>query len=439
MALPLEGVRVVEMGQLIAIPHAIKLMADMGAEVIRIESCTRQENYRATSFYRNNADGDYWDRAANFYEQNRNKLGLTLELSKPRGLELLRELISISDVFAENFTPRVMRNFRLEYEDVRQIRPDIIMVSSTGYGYTGPWADFGAIGYTTEAASGLAYVTGYKDGPPAVPEIPHADYVAAEHTLYAVMTALIYRARTGRGQFIDVSQTETVSSTVPEALMDYAVNARIMERMGNQDATMAPHGCYPCRGADNWIAIAVSTDEQWWALCEALGNPSWGQDVRFREAQSRWTHSNELDALLGQATSRWDKRELMCALQGRGVPAGAVLNSKELLGDPHLGARRFYEVVAHHPSTGMPPLPYPSRPWKMSATPGNTRSAAPILGEHNRLVLSEILAMSADEVLALERDGVVGYAPVDQPRPPIIPLEDQKRLGRIVDYELPSF
>ena len=161
MSLPLAGVRIVEMGQLIAIPHAMKLLGDMGAQIIRIESCARLDNYRTSSFYNNRSDGHHWDRAANFYEQNRNKYSLTLELNDEDCIDALRELVSISDVFAENFTPRVMRNFNLEYEDLRQIRPDIIMVSSTGYGYTGPWSDYGAIGYTTEATSGLSHISGY--------------------------------------------------------------------------------------------------------------------------------------------------------------------------------------------------------------------------------------------------------------------------------------
>ena len=227
MAGPLEGIRIIEMGQLIAIPWATKMLADMGAQVIRLESCHRLESYRSDSVYRNDVEGEFWNRGANFYEQNRNKLGITLDLNQEEGLSILRELVALSDVFAENFTPRVIKKFRLEYDDLRQIRPDIIMISSTGYGYTGPWSDFGAVGPTTEGASGLAYMTGYADGPPALPEIPYTDYTAAEHTVYAVMAALIHRLRTGRGQFIDISQSQTVSATLPEALMDFSVNNRI--------------------------------------------------------------------------------------------------------------------------------------------------------------------------------------------------------------------
>jgi benzylsuccinate CoA-transferase BbsF subunit len=436
---PLAGIRIIEMGQLIAIPHAMKLLADMGAQVIRLESCQRLESYRTDSLYPApdaiGAGGQFWNQGANFYEQNRNKLGITLDLSSPQGLALLRELVAISDVFAENFTPRVIKGFRLEYEDLRRIKPDIILVSSTGYGYAGPWANFGATGPATEAASGLAHMTGYRDGPPMMPEIPYTDYTAAEHTAFAVMAALVHRQRTGRGQFIDVSQTQAASATVPEALLDFAANGHIQPRMGNEDPLMAPHGCYPCRGDDRWIAIAVSTDAQWQALAKALGQPAWLEDPRFRDGLGRWHHRAVLDTLVSEVTREWDAHQLMQELQGVGVPAGAVLDSKGLLFDPHLRARQFYEVVGHHPSTGMPPLPYASRPWKLGEAPPKAGQAAPIMGEHNKVVLSQLLGHTVEELAALEAGGVIGYAPTN-PRPVRRPSpEEQVRQGRMQRYE----
>ncbi len=440
MKLPLAGIRIIEMGQLIAIPHAIKLLGDMGAEVIRIESCARLDNYRTSSFYENSGDGRHWDRAANFYEQNRNKYSLTLELNDEDCIAALRELISISDVFAENFTPRVMRNFKLEYEDLRRIRPDIIMVSSTGYGYTGPWANYGAIGYTTEATSGLSHISGYNGGPPVLPEIPYADYTAAEHTAFAIMAALAYRARTGKGQFIDVSQSETLTSTIPEAILDYSVNGRVQERLGNQDTMMSPHGCYPCKGDDKWIAIAVSADEEWLALCESLGKPEWLEDGRFTDTQSRWRNRDVLNALISEATECRSQQWLMTELQSRGVPAGAVLDGKGLLFDPHLKARSFYEVAEHHPSTGMPPLPYTSRSWKFSRTPGNLRSAAPTLGEHNSFVLSDVIGVPDSQIAAMESRNAIGTAPPNPRTPRILTVQEQLKRGQILsndqDYKL---
>lgn len=432
---PLQGVRVIEMGQLIAIPFAMKLLADMGAEVIRLESAGRLESYRSDSVYQNEIHGEFWNRGANFYEQNRNKLGITLNLSRPEGLELLRNLIAISDVFAENFTPRVIRNFGLEYSDLRRIKPDIIMVSSTGYGFSGPWANFGATGPATEGASGLAFTTGYPGGPPVMAEIPYVDYTAGEHTVFAVMTALMSRLKTGQGQFIDVSQTQAAAATIPEALLDFSANGRSPARIGNADPVMAPHGCYPCAGEDRWIVLAVSDDAAWQALCRVLRQEDWATDARFSGSLGRQSNREELDRMLGQETAVWDAHRLMSELQAAGVAAGAVLDSKDLLFDPHLRDRAFYEVVQHHPSTGMPPLPYAGRPWKLSETPAVLPKAAPLMGEHNDFVLRNLLGLTDNEVVSLEEEGVIGYAPAD-PRPVQRPsLDEQVRQGRMLRYE----
>ena len=432
---PLRGVRVLEMGQLIAIPFAMKLLADMGAQVIRLESTRRLESYRSDSVYQNEIGGEFWNRGANFYEQNRNKLGITLDLGRPEGLDILRRLIAVSDIFAENFTPRVIRNFGLEYKELCRIKPDIIMVSSTGYGFDGPWANFGATGPATEGASGLAYTTGYQGGPPVMAEIPYVDYTAGEHTVFAVMTALMNRLRTGQGQFIDVSQTQAAAATIPEALLDFSANGRAPARIGNADLVMAPHGCYPCKDEDRWIVIAVSDDMEWQSLCQVLGRRDWAAEERFSGSVGRLRHREELDGMLGETTAPWDAHRLMRALQAAGVPAGAVLDSKDLLFDPHLRERGFYEVVRHHPSTGMPPLPYAGRPWKLSETPAVQPKAAPLMGEHNEFVLRELLGITDVEVRRLEAEGVIGCAP-DDPRPvQRPPLDEQVRQGRMLRYE----
>ena len=432
---PLAGLRVIEMGQLIAVPWATKMLADMGAQVIRLESCQRLESYRTDALYQNDVEGEFWNRGGNFYEHNRNKLGITLDLGGDQGLAILKDLISVSDLFVENFTPRVVKNFGLEYEDLRKIKPDIIMVSSTGYGFTGPWANFGATGPATEGASGLAYMTGYRDGPPVMSEIPYTDYTSSEHTVFAIMAALMHRLATGDGQFLDISQTQAAAATVPEALLDFSANGRTAPRMGNEDTAMAPHGCYPCGGQDRWITIAVETDAQWRALCGVLGQEEWLQDPRFSDGLNRWKHRLDLDEALAPVTAQWDSRQLMEALQSVGVAAGAVLDSADLLFDPQLRSRNFYEVISHDPSTGMPPLPYASRPWKLLGTPAVEGKAGPIMGQHNRLVLMDLLGKTDAEMQALEEAQVIGYAPT-RPAPVSRPSpEEQVRLGRMLRYD----
>ncbi len=432
---PLDGVRIIEMGQLIAIPFAMKMLADMGAQVIRLESTGRLESYRSDSVYQNDVSGEFWNKGANFYEQNRNKLGVTLDLSKPEGLQILKDLVSVADVFSENFTPRVIKNFGLEYEDLKRIKPDIIMVSSTGYGFYGPWANYGATGPATEGAAGLAYQTGYLGGQPVMAEIPYTDYTSGEHTVFAVMAALMHRLSTGQGQFVDISQTQATSATIPEILMDFSANGRSGQRMGNQDTSMSPHGCYPCQGDDRWITIAVATDNEWQALCRVLGQDGWATDTRFEDSLSRWKNRDELDALIGPVTAPWEAHELMRALQNEGVAAGAVFDSKDLLFDPHLNERGFYEVVSHHETTGIPPLPYAGRPWKLSQTPSVPGKAAPLMGEHNTLILSELLGKTTAEMAVLEETGIIGYGPTT-PRPVQRPsLDEQVRQGRMQRYE----
>ena len=435
MAGPLEGVRIVEMGQLIAIPSAMKWLGDMGAQVIRLESVQRLESYRTDSLYHNEVEGDFWNRGANFYEQNRNKLGLTLDLSREEGRAVLRDLIAVTDVFAENFTPRVIRNFGLEYQDLRKMRPDIIMVSSTGYGFEGPWANFGATGPATEGAAGLAYITGYRDGGPVMSEIPFTDYTAGEHTVAAVMLALMHRLNTGRGQFIDVSQTQTCSATIPEALLDWTVNGRVQDRIGNEDPAMSPHGCYPCAGNDRWIAIAVDSDEVWQALCGVMGRKDWAVDDRYADALGRIQRRAELDKMLAFETRGHDNHDLMNRLQAAGVAAGVVMDSGDLLFNEHLKERGFYEVVEHHTETGMPPLPYAGRPWKLSGTPAIAPMPAPIMGQHNRDMLAGLLGRTDGEIAALEEAQIVGYSPLS-PRGVRRPsLDEQVRQGRMQRYD----
>ena len=433
----LSGIRVVELSQLIAIPYATKLMSDMGAETIRLESAKRPDAYRLSDFYDERLDGDYWNRAINFNEQNRKKLGLALELDNNNALDQLYDLISISDVFACNFTPRVMKKFGLEYDNLKKIKPDIIVVSSTGYGHSGPWSSFGAIGFGTEAASGLSSATGYEDGPPAQPEIPYPDYTAAEHTVFALMAAIIHRSKTGEGQFIEVSQSECVTSTIPEIILDYTANKNVTKRIGNSHPEISPHGCYPCKGRDKWITIATQSEKEWNSLVNLLF-PEIVTNTKFDSNESRIVNRKELDELISIKTMEWDNLELMEILQGRGVSAGAVLNGKELLFNQHLFERNFFEIVPHQPQSQIPKLPYPGKPWKMSKPTQGNMKPPPSFGQHNETILKNYLGLNNKSYQELQDQGAISEKIDIVAKEIIVSREERAKEGSVYSYD-PNF
>jgi benzylsuccinate CoA-transferase BbsF subunit len=441
----LEGIRVIEMGQLLAVPYLCKLMADMGAEIVRFESCTRLDPHRTTVFYDNEADEQFYNKAANFHDQNRNKLGLTLDLSTKGGQRMFHDLVRISDVFCENFTPRVMQNFQMEYQNLRRIRPDIIMLSSTGYGYTGPWGNYGAVGPTVEASSGLMHVSGYPGTPPVLAEIPYTDFVGAEHGLFAVMAALHYRARTGHGQFIDLSQQASQVAIAPEPVLDYLTNGRDTPSGGSTDhPTMAPYGAFPCqperqtpgRGEiDRWIAIAVKTDQEWEGLLRVIGDTALSSDHRFADAASRWRYRKELNERIAEWTQSQEAFTLMRRLQSQGVPAGVALTNRDMLFEPHLKERGFFRVIKHPEGSELPTIPYPGIPWRLREAPPLPARAGASLGEHNRQIIVELLGWPEGDLASLQQEGAIGWEPVSYPRPNPVGVDVLLRQSRIAAYD----
>ena len=416
----LAGVRIIDLSQVFAGPYATKLLADMGAEVIRIECAARSG--RGGALPRMQPGGDFgasfpngdtgessYNRFAYYNEVNRNKYAITLDLSKPRGVELFKRLVAISDVVVENFSPRVMRNFGLDYDALRDINPQIIMISISGYGQNGPYRDCVAYGEGIEAMCGMSKLTAYHDGAPLKPGVAYADATAGLHAAFAVMAALRYRRVKGVGQYIDLSMREALTPLLGEAIMDYAMNGRIPEPMGNRHAQMAPHGCYRAKGSDKWITIAVSSDEEWRELCRVMGSPQWSRDKRLADAAGRLAHRDELDRLLEQWTVNYGHIELADMLQSYGIKAGAVLDAAELAADTHLMQRGFFKKL-EHPEAGTHIVPGVS--WKMSRTPGRIERPAPCFGEHNHYVFGELLGMSDAEIEQLAQEGVTAQEPL---------------------------
>ena len=442
--LPLEGIRVLDSTYVIGLPYAGALLADMGAEVIKIEGPGRPDPTRTGGFHgsfpENEVRDDWWNRASIYNLLNRGKRSLTLDFTDSRARDVFRELVGISDVVLENFTQRVMAGWGLDYPSLKKTRPDIIMLSNTGYGHgDGPYSDYPAQGTALEGTHGLCWITGYPDGPPSSAGASYVDFVATWTCLFAVGAALRYRNRTGRGQWIDLAMYQAGTMFTSEYLMDYQVNGRLGKRIGNRHPYRAPQGCYRAAGADQWAVLSVGDHEQWRALCRLMGKPGLAQDPRFDNLPGRLTNHDQLDIIINRWTEKHDKYSLMEMLQSEGIPAGPVLSGKDTHADPHLRARGFLEKVTYPRERGIGTRPLIGRPYGFSRTPLGIQGPAPALGEHNRAVLVELLGMTAGEYQALEQDGVMAAAPAAGepviPRP--IPEQVEKRLlaGWDPDYK----
>ncbi|MDO8669993.1 MAG: CoA transferase, partial [Dehalococcoidia bacterium] len=292
---------------------------------------------------------------------------------------------------------------------LREVNPSIIVISMSANGMTGPERDYGAFGATLEQTTGMAWLTGY--GPNDAPYrggVNYPDPVAGLLAVGAILAALRYRRKTGKGQFIDLSQREGAACLVGESILDYTMNGRIAERVGNRDSSMAPHGCYRCLGEESWVTIAIGSDEQWKSFARAIGDPAWTKEERFRTTLGRWHNQDDLDRLVEEWTIGQDHIAVMHLLQAAGVPAAPVLNNVELLHDPHLNQRGFWEWV-NHPDAGRH-LHYGAS-VKLSETPGAIQRHAPCLGEHSDYILRELLGLSEEEVRQLDAAGVTNNDP----------------------------
>ncbi len=406
---PLSGIRVLDLTQVYAGPTCTRVLADLGAEVIKVEGLKRMDITRNFCIADNKAEGDYWNHGGYFPYRNAAKKSLTLDWGDPEAIELLKRLVPLCDIVAESFTPRVMAQHGLDYESLKRLRPDLIMISLSGYGQTGPWRDYSAYGMGLEPASGLSSITGYRDGPPLRSGISFTDPYSGMVGAGAVLAALHHRRRTGKGQYIDLSEHEAAVPVIGYALMEYAMNGRLAPRAGNRSYWFAPQGCYRCKGDDNWLVLTVRNDAEWLALCEATGHPEWVADERFTDVLGRFRHHDQLDELIASWTRQQDQIEAMHLLQKAGVIAAAVLNPKQVLLNPHLRERGFFETI-DQPDIGPRPLPR-QLGARFSGFETHARGPAPKLGEHNREVLQGLLGLTDAEFAQLEEREVIGDTP----------------------------
>ncbi|MDO8670092.1 MAG: CoA transferase [Dehalococcoidia bacterium] len=401
--LPLEGIRVIDFGWVWAGPVLGQHLADFGAEVIKIESRKRIDLARSTPSISPDLEPGP-EVCSMFHNFNRNKLSLTVDLSHPEGVKLVRQLVRVSDIAVENFSPRVLAKFGLAYDDLRLVKPDIIMATLYAAGSYGPLKDIVTYGPSLSALAGLDGLVGYADGRVLGMQTAYADPTAGTIGVFAVLAALLHRELTGEGQYIDMSQWEATSALLGEAIMDYTMNGTVHGPSGNRHRHMVPHGCYPCDGKDAWITVAVDSEVEWRSLCQVMGDPEWSKDERFADGYRRLNNREELDARIADWTRGFSKMSLQERLQAEGVAAMAVFNVEDRYCNPHWQSREVHV-----------PLPHPFVPddavygigWKLSETPGSLRRHAPLLGEHNEYILCDLLGMDKNTLDRLTEEKVL--------------------------------
>lgn len=412
---PLRHIRATVLTQAWAGAFTTRLLADMGAEVIQVESLNRIDPWRGgypprlSGTYPSRDPGERpFDRNAAFNSVNTGKKAITLDLNHSEAMDAFLELVSISDIVAENFSGRVLPNLGLEYPVLHSVNPSVILLRMPAYGVSGPYANYMGNGGTIEPMSGITSLLGYEGGPPMNSGVMHTDPFAGLMGMAGLMVALHHRARTGRGQEIDLSQQETSISLIPEHIMSYTMTGKAPQRRGNRSDHMAPHNNYRCKGDDSWVAITVRSEEEWKRFCAVIGKSELASDPRFHDLSARLDNIEELDRIVSELTRNKDAYDVANALQSQSVPSAPVLKAAELLHNPQLKARGFFQTLERE-DTG--PLPYAGPAWSLSETPGKLGGPPPGLGQHSEEVLRDLLGMPQTVIEDMVQRAITGDTP----------------------------
>ncbi|MCC6437243.1 MAG: CoA transferase [Acidimicrobiales bacterium] len=394
--LPLAGVKILDFMWAMAGPATTRVLADYGATVVRVESEHKLEVARTLQPFLHGASGA--ENSGLFMNMNAGKLGLAIDMGNPASRDVIMDLVRWADVVCESFSPRAMAAWGLGYDALREVNPQLIMLSSCLMGQTGPLAMFAGFGNLAACISGFYNITGWPDRDPSGPFSAYTDYVSPRFSMAVVLAALEHRRRTGEGQYLDFSQAEACLHLLAPALLDYEVNGRILGRSGNEDPLHAPHGVFRCAAhgadADRWAAVAVTDDAQWRALCSVLGR----EDLAGLDAAGRRGRRAELDAVVAAWCATRDELEVERTLQAVGVPAHQVGNSPELVEDPQL-LHRGHFVTVDHAQHG--PVTIEGSRFRFSRTPATSFRAAPTIGQDGFMVLSELLGYDVDRIAEL--------------------------------------
>ena len=407
MTAPLAGIRVVDLTMVWAGPFGTRLLGDYGAEVIKVEGPGQWDLLRGLGGIPRTVDR-WYNRAAYFNHNNRNKYSAAIDLRQEAGRDLLLQLLAKSDVLVENYRANVMDNLGLSFEEVQAVNPGIVYVSMPGHGKTGPEAHYVTYGTNVEQLAGLVSVSGYEGGEPLKTGFSYGDPTAGLAVPAAVALGLRQRNHTGEGVHIDLAQRENLTGFVGEYLVDYSMNRELRAPAGNRHPRFAPHGVYQSGGEDRWVTIACESDEQFGGLCRAMQHEELAEDERFATMAARKAHERDLDAIIEEWTARWGHYEAMHILQRHGVPAGAVLTIPEVMSDPQLRARGAWSEQVH-PDAGTWEVETP--PWNLTRTPGHARIPAPGFAEHNSYVFRDLLGLDEETIARLYADGVTADEP----------------------------
>lgn len=412
---PLAGIRVLALTQAWAGTLATEQLALMGAEVIQVESRSRPDVWRGgyqapipAALRQTESARHGWNVSALFNSVNLHKEGITIDLGRPEGIDLVLQLVAQSDLVVENFSPRVMGNLGLGYERLDQVRPGIILLSMSAFGATGPYADYPGIGGTIEPVSGMSSQLGYPGGPPLNCGMMFPDPISGYFGATAVLMALYHRNNTGEGQHIDLSMQAVCSTYLADAITQYCATGEVRPRMGNHHPTHAPHNIYQCRGEDRWIAIAAESDADFAAIVSIARHPEWGSDPRFATEASRKANEGALDAAISAWTAAHDADELEEALVSANLLAARVARPSEVLHDQQLWARGILANV-DHPEAGT--FAVATTPVHLPGVPPEVVHPAPCHGEHSQQVLARLLSLTEAQYRGLEASGITGMGP----------------------------
>ena len=412
--LPLTGMRVLDLSYVFAVPYMAGLLSDLGAEIIKIEAPHKLDQTRGRAFgpyLDNDPADDPWNRSGIFYVVNRGKRSLAMDLSRPEGQEIFRDLVSKSDIVLENFTPRVMRKWGLHYDELKKINPSLIMLSNTGYGSTGPWSAFPSQGTTLEATMGITFYTGYRDDKPWKVGQSYPDFIACWAGLNGLWAAIAHMRKTGQGQWIDVGMYQLGAALMPEPLLQKQLDNTEPVRMGNEHAEYVPSNLYQANGTDQWLALTVQTDAQWASLSTLMQQPELAYDSKYSTLAERRRNRTAVNTIVATWCRKQESKEIFEQLQAQGIAAGPVFNSRDLLRDPHLKHRNFYESVQHPEPIGERPII--GRPYKLRFRDAKIKKPGPRFGEDNDSILRDILGKTSAEIAALKASKVVSDLPTN--------------------------